>query len=459
MKKSYIRSNQHFPISIIIVIFVSCCWWVYLSLNVSMIISADASGYERLGRLIVEHGFSEFLKTGPNREPLLPLTVALSMWLSSHCGLMYQKIQGLIQLACFGSAQILLWMLLRRFHVRIVLSALILLYFGCSPAMVNSVFSLFSEVLTYPIILGIIYRTLMVMEQKSPHWIEGVGLGVLSIMMVLVKGITELIIPLYIICLGILFWRLLGRDCGKHVKILVIWFIVFGVGVSAYKAANYIYNRQYVVTDRSGFMVYGSAVRKTAPIGEHKISAALLSIAGDKMCANKFPIEECFYWSPLMTDRLGQAEQARLGQFVAGEKVNSALLHETAGLIQAHPIRYLVFSMIEAVKMFFWESASIGFVEYPKWIERLYQNVVLSKGLRLCAAVISFWGVLMLASAIRKHEIQVTRFQSYGLLLFIGIFIFCYAFVSVIIRYSFPIVPLYFVCIGISVERLLLRFK
>ena len=82
------------PRIILIIFLLSLCYWIYLACTTTMYISCDAIGYQGLGQLLKEKGFIAYFKTGPNREPIYPLLVALSMHWASFTGIAYTKIMA-----------------------------------------------------------------------------------------------------------------------------------------------------------------------------------------------------------------------------------------------------------------------------------------------------------------------------------------------------------------------------
>src|SRR3990167_10242285 len=93
------RKHTLFPPKLIIgAFFISALYWAYLFFTTRMFISADAIGFERLGDVIYRNGWVEFFKTGPNREPLYPLTIAISMYWADCLNISYQTIQKIFHI-------------------------------------------------------------------------------------------------------------------------------------------------------------------------------------------------------------------------------------------------------------------------------------------------------------------------------------------------------------------------
>ncbi|HLD69859.1 MAG TPA: hypothetical protein VJA17_03750, partial [Candidatus Omnitrophota bacterium] len=148
------------------------CWvyWLYLLFFSNMIIVYDAGVFEDAGKMIYENGWIGFFKSGPRREPLYPFLVSLSMHAGEWLGISYHYLQKFIQIIFLFSTQLLLFKLLQELKANRTLSLVIILYFGFSPAIVNSAMSLYSEIASYPFVLLIVwlgYRSLRAVHGGS----------------------------------------------------------------------------------------------------------------------------------------------------------------------------------------------------------------------------------------------------------------------------------------------------
>src|SRR5437867_3879842 len=121
-------------------------YWIYLLLTAKTIIVFDSVEYEHLGNMLYHQGWVEYFKTGPNREPLYPLFIAFSMKLADVFSLPYILILKVIQISILFLSQCLIYRLLKRLQIRETIVGLTILYWGISPAIVNSALSLYSEV-------------------------------------------------------------------------------------------------------------------------------------------------------------------------------------------------------------------------------------------------------------------------------------------------------------------------
>jgi len=149
--------QRHFSLnSIALPGALALCWlyWLYLFLASQMEIAMDASGYEILGSRIYQQGWDEYFRTGPNREPLYPFVISLAMRIGDFFSWPYPAVQKTFQILMLGFSQLLALRILRTLKVNQIVRAFVILYLGFSPALVNSAFSLFSEILTYPLMLS-----------------------------------------------------------------------------------------------------------------------------------------------------------------------------------------------------------------------------------------------------------------------------------------------------------------
>ena len=99
---------------------------------------------------------------------------------------------------------LLTFSILKKLRIPTAITALTLLYLGFSPAIVNSALTLYSEIFTYPFILGIILMGARVWElvQKdySPRLLLcSLGIGILFVAIMFVKAIFEYILLIFLV--------------------------------------------------------------------------------------------------------------------------------------------------------------------------------------------------------------------------------------------------------------------
>ena len=243
--------------------FVACLtYWIYLIFTTRMEVGCDAASYERLGTMLYKNGWVQYFKTGPNREPLYPLIISFSMNLADSLGIFYQIILRFIQVAVLFLTQWLVYRILKKLRIRKVITITTILYIGFSPAIVNTAFSLYSEIAAYPFILGIILaaaRSWQKIQQGQPKdsLLLGAIIGILFLLITSVKSVYAYIFFLFLspyVALAI------SSFIRKRTKILLNAFlflltasIVFNSLIALYKSTNQKYNGVYGLTDRGSW--------------------------------------------------------------------------------------------------------------------------------------------------------------------------------------------------------------
>ena len=130
--------------------------------------------------------------------------------------------------------------------------------------------------------------------------------------------------------------------------------------------------------------------------------------------------------------------------------------------IIAHPFQYTFFSVVEALKMPFWESTKIGFVAYPEFLTKLYNHPIARFGLRLLFGLLTMTAFIF--STLNLWRLRRQCFNIGGgrrdiitfffVWLMIAVYIFCYSLCCVLTRYALPIVSMYIVCISFTINAM-----
>jgi len=445
------KKLNHFPVSIAAVFFLSLLYWSYLALTTRMEIVFDSIGYQSLGRMLESQSWTVYFSSGPHREPLYPLLIAAAMRLEHLTGFAYVKIMCFFGMIIMFLTQVLSYKIMRLLNIRQGICMLILIYLGISPALNNSAFSLFSEIGTYPLVLGILLTSYYLwdainQEHKKHVLLLSLLLGILLTLATLIKGVFECVAPIYLI---IFFLK------AKRNKALLLSIIVtlgcFYIPITSYKWLNWHYNGTFAVTDRGSSMVYGNAARDTEPLTLKKFGAALASVPGVGVCPKYFSQENCDFWAFQESDAIGSEKVTELNkQHLNGTQTDATLIHLAIQKVRQKPFQYILISSIEAFKMFFWESTKIGFVAYPEWLSKIYSIKIFNNGLRLLMSLASFVAVFFL-------WLQIVTQKSPPFACLIGamilIYIFFFIFVCVLTRYALPISPLYLITIGLWLNQ------
>ncbi len=448
--------SQH----ILSVFLCSLVYWIYLALATHMDISCDALGYEGLGRILQNNGLITYVKTGPNREPLYPSLVALSMTLEQLTHYPYVKIMAYFGVVILLVTQILIYILLRLLKIRSWICSLVLVYFAISPAITNTAFSLFSEIITYPLILGIIlanYAGCKAIENDNKIAACGYGLltGLTFAATTFVKGIFECVFPTFLIVI------LITAMYKKNFSTALILFlmtsaVVFYVPILEYKQLNKTYNGNFTIADRGPWGLYGNTARRVEPIESHSILTDLAYVAGEGVCEKFFSSQECYFWSFQQSDGFGGQKLDELKkQHLDPQEATNQLLRLSKEKALSNLPQYLLLTFIESLKMFFWESTQIGFVTYPAWLSQIYNMTILKNLLRLCAAVLTAFAWLSCCRYLWRQQTLII----FLILSLVFIFVSFSSLFSILPRYMLPVAPLYLVLIGFALETVITQKK
>jgi hypothetical protein len=442
------------------VFLLSLLYWLYLSLTTHMSIVFDAIGYETLGRLIYTHGWIAFFQTGPNREPLYPLLVAISMAFEHITGLAFTQIMAFFGVVIMFLTQVLTYTVLRLLHIRDRIAAFILVYLALSPALNNAAFSLFSEIAEFPFVLSIIltsYFAWDAIKQKKNQsaFIYGMLLGISLTLATLVKAVFECIAPFYLIIFFVTIFLTDKEVVAKKIMTFMLCMLAaasfFYVPITGYKWLNLHYNGNFVVTNRGPWFLYGNTARRMEPLSPKRFAEALAFVPGEGVCNGIYGVSECAFWTFQQADEFGLAKQDELiHQHLPAAKIDHALIYLSIQKASQNPFQYTLLTVIEGLKGFFWESTQVGFVSYPAWLGKIYDIKLFNNGLRLALglltgiAVVSLW-----LEALRPGRSPISFLM--GVLIFLYLLFFSLFFI--LERYMLPIAPLYLIAIGIWLNQ------
>jgi hypothetical protein len=457
-----IMLSKHKPLWIAMALTAS--YWGYLIFASRMSLSADAQGYADLAGMFLTQGFKGYFETGPHREPLFPLLVSVAMRLGDLSGISWQVIEKFFHLAVILLTQGLMFLVMRRLKMSGMAVGLVLLYFGFSPAMVNSGMSLFSEVLAYPFVLIVVLAAVLAWEDRAKGWpgalLWSVCFAAGALGLIMIKASFEvgyLIFLLPFIVVGVLYLFKTERAAGVYVLLFVVTAVfLVSAACHGYKSLNKKYNGQYILTDRGPWTLYGNTFKRVQPQALKYLKAGLAYVPGEGFCRKRFSEQECSYWAFQHSDAEGVRRSHELASKGAGcDAINKTLVKESLALAGGRPLQYGLFYMIEGLKVFFWESTRIGFVEYPAWLATLYEKQLLKDGLRLAVSALTFFGFFscIVFLFMRKFPADV-RMALFCLLWMLCAWNSVYMFASYLTRYIFPVVPLFLIVISMAADVL-----
>lgn len=464
------RNKPQIKENIIIISFIlSLAYWTYLFFFSQMSIVFDARGYEEAGKLIHEAGWVTFFTKGPQREPFYPFLISLSFALSELFNTHYQYIQKIIQMSLLLSTQILMLYILNKMRIHAVITAIVILYIGISPALVSSAFGLFSEIATYPFVLGIIIVSvyswrLMFGGYSFRIPLAAAGLSFLFVALALTKSVFEYIflvftIPFFIIFIQNILKKNL-RLCTVNLIFLTVLFLGFYSHIAGYKYLNFQYNGNFVITNSRGAgLLYGATARRSQEFDLKKLRTFLVSIPGEGVCRSFFNEEECFYWSFINADKLMYDKIYDLQKAFPRTEIDGQLILSARNEFFKNPFANMLFVALESFKIFFWESTRSGFVLYPAFLTRIFELSILKNFLRLFVSLLTiisfFYALFYLLGHWSKmgdssnQRIQVLFFSLLLIVSFTGLYALCY----ILVRYAFSIVPLFMICIAVFADQ------
>lgn len=464
-------------VPILLAFTASLVYWLYLFFTTTMLIQWDSIGYQSLGTLIHEQGWISYFQTGPNREPIYPFIISISMGLGNFFSVSYHPIQKFIQLLFLFLTQILTLKILRKLKVGDTLTSLCILYLGFSPALVNSALSLYSEIVTYPIILTIILLSYKAWQSFQTSWEKPVVLGFLCglafIAITFVKGIFEIITPAYLMAYSFFTIKTLIK---KNTKLFInstvflsTLLLTFYIPLTLYKSLNKKYNGNFALTNRGAWALYGNTTRRMEPFTTKKLFAALAYAPGEGVCKKIFDAESCKYWSFEKSDEFGYGKLHELkNQGIPNEQIDKILIALSLKKVLHNPIQYGLFAGLEGLKMIFWESTKIGFVDYPCWLTTLFNFTLFKDGIRFAMSLLTLAALLYLLkfvwsnrryiSADKKQPDEQTILLSCVFVL-ITSYIILHSFFFILTRYILPITPLYLITITFFLQRIISHNK
>ncbi len=470
------KKRYAFPLRLhlgLISAFVICfVYWMYLFFSSHMLIKHDALCYYKLGTMIREHGMKEFFMTGPNREPLYPLMVASSMRIADYFSINYQQLQKLLQIFILFISQIIVAFILQKIGVSRFVQSLAVLYMGFSPAIVNSAFSLYSEIASFPFVLMIILCAFYSWDAL----VKGSQIGRIIMLSLLtgfafacasfVKAIFQYVFVMFII----LFICLIFNAYQKKKKDIILSGIIYPLVCStlflaivlSYRFVNKIYNGRFDFTNRYDVLLFGNAAKRVDKLNKKLFIAHILSVPGGGVCRKFFDEDTCrypefhyadIYWSRLLPGLLGHHPTP---------EDSSKIIYLSFCKIMENPLQYFFLTGLEAMKMAFWESTQIGFVAYPDLLKRLFDNMIFKNMIRMIVSLITYIAIIYAFICLYRNRYALSCSNDsnnaiiivFFILVIIIPFTLLYSMYSILARFALPIAPLYIIIIAFFFDRM-----
>jgi hypothetical protein len=452
-------------------------WWVYLFFTTQIVIVFDSEGYESVGRMIYLQGWQEFFRSGPHREPFFFILIALSMWMGDIFNVSYfypLKFFGLIFLF---ATMVISYRLMRMLGIHRLVAAAAVFYLGISPVMTNASLRLWSEFAVFPFVVLAVWWTVkswqfLMRESSSKKEIgetvlRGAGLGIIFLLIMSVKAVAEPILMAY---LWPFYWQIFvtGRANDylkmKHLIIFCLAvFLIFEGVLAGYKLINYQHNGQYEYTTRWDWALWGYAKRRAEPLTLKSLGAAVAFVPGTDLCIKTFGNESCEFWSARYSDDLDVSKSAELTAEGLNEAEKSKrFVRDSLKEMAATPLQQAGLMLIEAHKIFFWES-SLAFVAYPDWIENIFYLSPWMNRLKYALAGLGWLASLFAIYYLcrRKTSVGIKEPTRKDTLLFVVNFLFwytaAYSLYFIVDRYSFPVISLLIVLIAFMVDKWVIK--
>jgi len=455
-------------------IFALCfIYWVYLIFHTKMAVIFDASEYESAGRLIYQNGWIDFFKTGPHREPLYPALIAFSMGWANFFSTDYQIILKVFQVALLLFTQSLLFLLLRKLKLREGVNMVAVLYYGISPALINATFSLFGEIIVFPWVVAVVLLSDSLWSdigQKGKHGFflaKAVLLGACFSLLVFGRGIFLYVFSFFM--LPFCLWVFLALYKRRGLILLRLLLLLSAASLTFYslsaqiKVMNLRYNGEYGLGASRLDILLGSAYKRSQPVNWRIVASHIASIPGNGVCRMFFSQQECDYADWYGSDQFRVTEVARRIEAIPKARRGQEILILTAGKITGHPFQFCFFSVVEALKMPFWESTQIAYVTYPEFLTKVYDNPLIRFGLRFFFGLVSAFSFIFVTFKLwrKRGECFMAKEgqRDTSLLFFVWLMITAYTLsyssCYVVTRYALPIVSMFVICICFTVNEII----
>jgi len=200
------------------------------------------------------------------------------------------------------------------------------------------------------------------------------------------------------------------------------------------------------------------------PLSLRRFGAAVAYVPGLGLCQSIFGTDDCDFWSDRHAEDMVQAKRDEFkAKGITEDEASKYYVHSSLSMVLANPLQAVVLWIVEAHKIFFWES-SIAFVAYPDWLEGIFYCPGFMNTLKIIFAVFSWSGCVFafcyLGFFMRRSWGQ--KDSSYWVLFWIFNFIFwfaaMYSVFFVIDRYAFPLISLFMVLFAFMLHKIVRVF-
>jgi len=389
----------------------------------------------------------------------------------------YELVQKIIQLVFLFTTQILILLALNKLRINNTIKLGTILYFGFSPAMVNSSLILFSEILVYPfVVAAVLFGTL---SWSAIHNSNFKRIASLSFCTSCAFGLAALdraifqyvffifLIPYFFIVIGsaikqnkILFLR--------SILYILVAVLTFNLFIIPFSLANKRFNGSFEFAYDRSTGLFGCVAKRAEKLTFHTFLVNLASIPGEGFCRLFFNDKECWACEYHMVDYHIRETLTILLENTPKDKIKSKALSLTLAKAIENPWQQTLLVGLEALKMPFWESTQIGFVQYPVWLQNLFNFKLFKNAIRLLVAVLTYCAIIIAVLKVFKQRQILFSSQSKNIPDIIMLFVILSIIISytalhsillIINRYSLPLAPLYIIGIAYFLDNKLQKRK
>jgi hypothetical protein len=437
------------------VLWLSACWVFYNAIFSGTILYFDAFSYDSLGQMITQGKFADYFLQGPSREPLYPVFVAMVMRIANVFHVSYLGMLLLIQGLVLLITQLMMARIFERIKLNDGMAAVLLFYFVISPTVLRSSLIMYSEIITYPLMLLACMACVKAWDNGFKNYqAHAILLGLSFLPLIFIKGIFELIAPLCIVFFS--FGLFIKFKSKKAWVFALMALMAFAVPVNAYKMVNKIYNGQFAFTNRGSWALYGTTARRALPTTIEEDNAQRYYVLPDKtVCEAQVNKAACDHWFYAVSDTLGVNKyQDLVDQKLSPKEIDRQLVRLSIQIMWQHPFKTFNGMFWEGAKLLFWEYPSWGMVVLPRDIKMVYEQPFLQPvflyGIN-GVSVLIFLSSLMLAgisfsSWLYKSSLAQTWLMMSLLLCCVYIIIHSFFFLNE--RNALPLTPLFLIIMG-----------
>jgi hypothetical protein len=281
------------------------------------------------------------------------------------------------------------------------------------------------------------------------------------VILTLNKGAFELITPVFLFL--VLISALFTRDRKLIVNILsylAVFLAVFYLLIGSYKSVNKIFNGRFTVTGRGAWVLYGVTDLRMRPLTSERFFVALASVPGLGVRKFIFGEQKSLYSADWNPDGPGYQKLIELSRSnMSQEMAYDTLVSLSKQKVLQNPGQYILLTVIEGLKMFFWESTQIGFVAYPAGLDKLFAWMPFKNGLRLGMSLLTLFAFAYLGALLWWKRKNILKKESpilflYLCLLFIFSVVGSYSLFCIVTRHFLPIAPLYLIVISYVLQKI-----